>query len=206
MTLPPVEEVEARVAELGARAADGTFELIGSSVEGPVVLVAPDPTWPARFADVRSQIALALGAVALRIDHIGSTAIPDLVAKPIIDVQVSVADLEDEAGYAPGLAALGWPIRLREAEQRFFREPGPHGRTTHIHVCPAGSTWERRHILFRDFLRTHPDRTRAYGELKLALAERYRHDRPSYTEAKGPFIDETTALAEAWAAATGWRL
>ena len=203
--LPSTEEVDARLAELRAREADGTLELIGSSEEGPVVIVPPDPAWPARFAQVRSQIADTLGPVALRIDHVGSTAVAGLAAKPIIDVQISVADLEYEAGYAPGLASLGWPIRLRETQQRFFREPAGIPRSTHVHVCPTGSTWERRHLLFRDFLRAHPERARAYGELKRALAAHYRGVRVIYTEAKGPFIDETTALAETWAAATGWR-
>ena len=204
-TLPPVEEIEARVAALRARMADGSFEVIGSSVEGPVEVVPPDPPWPARFAAVRARIADALGPVPLRIDHVGSTAIPGLAAKPIIDVQISVADLDDEDGYVPGLTSLGWPIRLREAEQRFFREPAGIPRTTHVHVCPTGSPWERRHLLFRDYLRAHPERARAYGALKLALAERYRHERVVYTEAKGPFVDETTAMAQAWASAIGWR-
>lgn len=129
---------------------------------------------------------------------------PGLDAKPIIDVQVSVPDLGAEDAYAPGLAALGWPLRMREPDHRFFREPAGERRTTHVHVCAAGTEWERRHLLFRDHLRAHPGRARDYGELKLALVERYRHDRLSYTEAKSPFIDETLALAEAWATATEW--
>jgi GrpB-like predicted nucleotidyltransferase (UPF0157 family) len=129
-----------------------------------------------------------------------------LASKPIIDVQVSVADLDDEASYAPAIAALGFPLRLRDAEHRYFREPAGAPRTTHIHVCAVGSRWERAHLLFRDYLRAHPARAAAYGELKWALAERYRDDRVSYTEAKGPFIDETLALADQWAAATSWHV
>ena len=96
-------------------------------------------------------------------------------------------------------------MRLREADHRFFREPAGVPRRTHVHVCALGSEWERRHLLFRDYLRAHPERAASYGDLKRALAVLYPRDRVAYTEAKGPFIDETLALAEAWAASTGWR-
>jgi GrpB-like predicted nucleotidyltransferase (UPF0157 family) len=204
--LPSGKEVDARVAAIQAAIADGRIELVGSEAEGPIEIVPPDPAWPTRFAVVRGRIADTLGPVAMRVDHVGSTAVPGLAAKPIIDIQVSVADLEDEDAYTPGLASLGWPLRAREAEQRFFCEPGGVTRATHVHVCAATSEWERRHLLFRDYLRAHPDRARSYGELKLALAARYRHDRIAYTEAKGPFIDETMARADGWAAPTPWHL
>jgi GrpB-like predicted nucleotidyltransferase (UPF0157 family) len=206
VTLPRADEVGARVAALRDRVATGDLEIFGSPVDDPVVVVPADPEWHARFERCRRRIADALGPAALRIDHVGSTAVPGLAAKPVIDVQISVAVLTDEAAYAPALAALGWPLRLREPEQRFFREPAGLRRTTHVHVCEASSRWEWRHLLFRDYLRTHPARAAEYGALKVALAERYREDRVSYTEAKGPFIDETTALAETWAKETGWQL
>jgi GrpB-like predicted nucleotidyltransferase (UPF0157 family) len=204
--LPSTAVVEARVAALAEMVADGRMVLEGSSHEGPVLLAPPDPAWVARFGAVRAQLAAALGSTALRIEHVGSTAVPGLAAKPVIDIQVSVADLTDEAAYVPQIAALGWPLRLRDDEHRFFREPAGVPRTTHVHVCAAGSRWERAHLLFRDYLRAHPARAAAYGELKWALAERYRDERVSYTEAKGPFIDETRALADKWAPATGWRV
>jgi GrpB-like predicted nucleotidyltransferase (UPF0157 family) len=186
--------------------ADGRMVLEGSSHEGPVLLEPYDAGWVTRFDDVRRRLAASLGPTARRIEHVGSTAVPGVASKPVIDVQVSVADLDDEASYAPAIAALGFPLRLRDGEHRFFREPAGVPRTTHIHVCAVGSRWERVHLLFRDYLRAHPARAAAYGELKSALAERYRDDRVSYTEAKGPFIDETLALADQWAAATGWQV
>lgn len=179
--------------------------LLGQSSDTGVQVLEPDPSWPTQFDSIRAQIAAALGPIAVRIDHVGSTAVPSLVAKETIDVQVSVTDIESEDAYAPALADLGWPLRLRESDHRFFREPAGVPRRTHVHVCPVGSEWERRHLLFRDYLRAHPERAAGYGELKRALAVRYPRDRVAYTEAKGPFIDETMELAEAWAAATGWR-
>lgn len=206
MTLPSDDEVRARVARVRARETDGSLEVLGQSGGEAVHLAPPDPSWPAQFDRVRGTILEALGSTALRVDHVGSTAIPDIPAKPIIDVQVSVRDLADEVVYLPALASLGWPLRLREAERRFFREPAGRERRTHIHVCQRGGTWERRHLLFRDFLRAHPDRARRYGRLKLAIADQYGDDRLAYTEAKGPFIDETIRLAEKWAVAVGWSL
>ena len=205
MILPSDEEVAARVAAIRAQLADGTIEVIGASSNAPYAVVAPDPMSCAVFEATRSRIADALGATALRIDHVGSTSIPGLAAKPIIDVQISVADITAEGRFVPALAAMGWPLRGREADHRYFRDPAGVPRRTHVHVCTAGSRWERVHLLFRDYLRTHRDRAREYGEFKTALVERYPHQRLSYTEAKGPFIDETLALAEAWAAASGWR-
>jgi GrpB-like predicted nucleotidyltransferase (UPF0157 family) len=180
--------------------------LEGLSENSPVEVVPADPTWPERFLEVRRRLAAALGSTAVRIEHVGSTAVPGLPAKPVIDVQVSVRDVSDESSYEPQIAALGWPLRLREEEHRFFREPADTPRATHVHVCQVGSRWERGHLLFRDYLRAHPARAAAYGELKTALAERYRDERVAYTEAKGPFIEETLAAGEQWAAATGWRV
>jgi GrpB-like predicted nucleotidyltransferase (UPF0157 family) len=203
--LPDGSEVAARVALVRARMADGSMELVGESHGAPVVVVPPDPVWIDRFRRTRDAIAGALGETALRIEHVGSTAVPGLAAKPIIDVQVSVPDVADEGAYAPALAALGWPLRMREEDHRFFRDPAGVPRATHVHVCPLGSEWEARHLLFRDYLRAHPERTAAYGALKLALAERYRLDGVAYTEAKGPFIEETLAMADRWAVAIGWQ-
>ncbi len=85
-----------------------------------------------------------------------------------------------------------------------FREPAGQRRATHIHVCAASGEWEPRHLLFRDYLRAHPDRAAQYGELKRVFAERYRTERVAYTEAKSPFIGETLLLAAAWAANVRW--
>jgi GrpB-like predicted nucleotidyltransferase (UPF0157 family) len=173
---------------------------------GDLIRVVPyDPEWAAMFARQAAELRDALGAVALRIDHIGSTAIPQLVAKPVIDVQISVADFEPLDAYRRPLERLGYVFRADNPDRtkRYFREsPGSH--RTHIHVRRAGSFGEQVALLFRDFTRVHTDVAAEYAELKIKLAERYSGDRTAYTDAKGPFIWSVIAQADAWAQRTGW--
>jgi GrpB-like predicted nucleotidyltransferase (UPF0157 family) len=154
----------------------------------PIEVVEADPAWPARFDEWRDRIRGALGSVALRIDHVGSTAVAGLAAKPVIDVQVSVKDANDEASYVPALETLGLSLRSRDTWHRYLRPAAGAARVVHVHVCSAGSDWERDHLLFRDYLRAHPDAAAAYGRLKSDLATRWRGDRIAYTEAKTAFI------------------
>jgi GrpB-like predicted nucleotidyltransferase (UPF0157 family) len=152
----------------------------------PVRVVPYDPAWPAMFARQAAELRHALGAVALRIDHIGSTAIPQLAAKPVIDVQISVADFEPLDAYRVPLERLGYVFRADNPERtkRYFREP-PGRRRTHIHVRRAGSFSEQFALLFRDFMRVHADVAAEYADLKNKLAERYSADRTAYTARKG---------------------
>jgi GrpB-like predicted nucleotidyltransferase (UPF0157 family) len=143
---------------------------------------------------------------ALRIEHVGSTAVPGLPAKPIVDVQVSVHDVEDESSYAPAIEGLGVALRSRDLGHRYFRPAGDLPRTVQIHVIEAGSEWEREHLLFRDFLRADEGTRTRYGRLKLELAVRYREDRLAYTDAKTAFILDALEDAEGWAARVAWRL
>ena len=204
--LPDDAEVQRRLEILEAGFASGEAELLGEGGEDPVELAEPSPDWATRYARIREQLAVALGP-SVRIEHVGSTSIPGIAAKPVIDVQVSVPDVEDEAAYLTQIEALGWPLRARErlAGHRYFRDPAGTPRRVQVHVCQIGSSWERVHLLFRDYLREHPERARAYEALKRAASGRYATNRLAYTEAKGPFIEETLALGEAWAADTGWR-
>jgi GrpB-like predicted nucleotidyltransferase (UPF0157 family) len=171
----------------------------------PIRVVPYDPTWPAMFTRQAAELRDALGAVALRIDHIGSTAIPQLAAKPVIDVQISVADFEPLDAYRVPLERLGYVFRTDNPERtkRYFREP-PRQRRTHIHVRRAGSFSEQFALLFRDFLRVHKDVAAEYADLKIKLADRFTGDRSAYTDAKGPFIWSVIAQADAWARRTGW--
>lgn len=173
----------------------------------PIRIVPYDPEWPAMFKCQATDLRAAIGPVALRIDHIGSTAIPGLAAKPIIDVQISVADFEPLDAYRFPLESLGYVFRADNAERtkRYFREP-PGQRRTHIHVRRAGSFSEQFALLFRDYLRTHPDIVADYARLKERLAREYHEDRYGYTDAKGPFIWAAIAKADAWAQQTGWLL
>ena len=171
----------------------------------PIELVEYDPSWPARFGEIRGRLAAGLGDVAGRIDHVGSTAVPGLAAKPVVDIQVSVADVEDDAEFRAPIEAQGFVLRFVEPGHRYFRPPPPLPRLWQVHVCSLGSKWERDHLLFRDYLRAHPERADAYAELKWRLAAEHHQDRIAYTDAKGPFIEETLALAEEWARDVGWR-
>lgn len=154
----------------------------------PIEVVPYDPSWSDAFEGWRRRLAEALGETAVRIEHVGSTAVPGLAAKPVIDVQVSVPDVEDEAAYVAAIEAIGVPLRFREPGHRYFRPAAGKPRSVQIHVCRAGSDWEREHLLFRDLLRADPELRQAYGRLKLELAEHYRDDRLAYTDAKTTFI------------------
>jgi len=141
--------------------------------------------------------------MCLRVDHIGSTSVPGLAAKPVIDIQVSVADVEALDSYRPGLEGIGLLHRPHPEEpdrREFFRPPGP--RVVHVHVVAAGSAEERRHLLHRDYLRAHPEVAADYGALKRELAGTFREARQDYQEAKHPFLESMAADAERWAAAT----
>ena len=186
----------------------GEFEIVGGSdrtVRDPIDVVAYNPEWPAQFAVWRDRLAAALGPTALRIEHVGSTSVPGLPAKPIIDIQVSVADMTDEAMYAPAIDALGVALRSRDSEHRYFRPAADRPRDVQIHVCDSGSDWERVHLLFRDYLRTHAEAAHAYGQMKRDAAVPHTSDRIAYNEAKTEFILDQLEQAERWAAETGWR-
>jgi GrpB-like predicted nucleotidyltransferase (UPF0157 family) len=171
----------------------------------PIEVAAYDPAWPVRFAELGRDLRAGLGAVALRIDHIGSTSVPGLAAKPIIDIQVSVADFEPLAAYRLPLEQLGYVYRADNPERtkRYFREPSGR-RRTHVHVRRAGSFSEQWALLFRDYLRAHAEAAAEYAAVKQRLALRFRDDRRAYVDAKGPLLWEIIRKADEWAQAQGW--
>jgi GrpB-like predicted nucleotidyltransferase (UPF0157 family) len=157
-------------------------------------IVPYDPNWPRAFAVERARLAAALGALALRIDHNGSTSVPGLAAKPIIDIQISVAALQPLDGYASPLARLGY-VHVPHADDAFcpfFHRPAGWPHTHHVHVVEAGDHEERRTLAFRDYLREHGDVASAYAELKRRLAPQFSATdfgaRQAYADAKGAFI------------------
>jgi GrpB-like predicted nucleotidyltransferase (UPF0157 family) len=176
-------------------------ELIGGPEQRAIVIEPYCPTWPAAFEEHRRRIEDALGPEALRVDHIGSTAVPGLAAKAIIDIQVSVPDVEQESSYLQPLLAAGYLLRVREAGHRMFRTAE---LDVHIHICDAGSDWERRHLLLRDWLRESADDREAYAALKTELQKHIWETMNHYADAKTDLISEMTARAEAWAVSTGW--
>jgi GrpB-like predicted nucleotidyltransferase (UPF0157 family) len=174
-------------------------------VTEPVVIVDYDPAWPSMFASLGERIRAKLGSVAIRIDHIGSTAVPGLAAKPIIDVQVSVERLEPDDEFRTPLQAVGFIHRVGGVERtkRYFREP-PGGRRTHIHVRRAGSFSEQFALLFRDYLRSDGSAAHEYEAVKRELAERLRDDRHAYVDAKTRMVWELMRRADEWAGRVGW--
>ncbi len=177
--------------------------MIGGVEKREIRLVDYDPAWPLRFQAERDRIVRALVDVARRVDHIGSTAIPGLAAKPIVDIDVSVPAVEDERVYLDPLLAAGYRLRVRERGHRMLRTPE---LDVHVHVCSAGSEWERRHVLFRDWLRHDAADREAYLGLKRELASRDWSDMNEYADAKSSLVTEILARAEAWALAGGWTL
>jgi GrpB-like predicted nucleotidyltransferase (UPF0157 family) len=170
-----------------------------------ILIVAYDPAWPRRFADLGAMLRRALGDVAVRIDHIGSTAVPGLAAKPIIDVQISVVAFEPLTAFKTPLEQLGFVHRATNPEltKRYFREPLGQ-RRTHIHVRRVGSFSEQFALLFRDYLRRHPAAAADYAATKRRLAAQHPHDRAAYATAKCPCIWELIRRADEWAQQTGW--
>ena len=183
-----------------------------------IVIVAYRPEWQEEFERIRDWLAGALGEVALRIDHIGSTAVPGLAAKDIIDIQVTVAALDTsvldpaferidcsrvldiDRDHVPPTASDG------EGWRKLYYRPPADMRPTHLHVRRAGSANGRYPLLFRDYLRAHPLAADAYAQVKQALARQDSFDWDAYYDVKDPVCDIIMAGAEDWAAATGWRL
>jgi putative glutamine amidotransferase len=157
----------------------------------PVELADADPRWVLVFEEEASRIRQALGGIAVRIDHVGSTSVPGLAAKPVIDVQISVASLVPRGAWRDPLVAAGYSYRLdpSSVEHEFLCRDAPDGtRLVNLHVCRSGSGWERRHLAFRDHLRAHADDREAYAALKRALAADHPGDVHTYSDAKTSFI------------------
>jgi GrpB-like predicted nucleotidyltransferase (UPF0157 family) len=170
----------------------------------PLVVVDYDPAWAHAYGRWRQRIAPALGRTAIRIEHVGSTSVPGLAAKPIVDIQVSVTDLDGESNYVPMLQAVGLVLRSRDDLHRYLRPPADQPREVHVHVCASGGRWERDHLLFRDYLRAHAAACLRYAEAKRANARRWSDDGWAYTEAKTGVILDILEQAEDWAMATRW--
>lgn len=183
----------------------------------PVEIVDYRPSWPQEFEQIAQEVRGGLGDLALRIDHIGSTSVPGLASKDIIDVQVSVADFDQallDAFSSIGYQVYeqisrdhrppGWIGPDSDWEKRYF-EPTSHRRAIHMHVRMLGRPNQRYPLLFRDYLRTHPAAAAAYEALKRKLAAYVREDRPAYADLKDPACDIIMAAAEDWARATGWQ-
>ncbi len=182
-----------------------------------MIIISPyQPTWPSEFYKLAVPLRQALGALALRIDHIGSTSVPGLPAKDVIDIQITVAALDERI--VKTMLSLGYTQpegvwrdhRPPEAvgpeadwEKLYFHAP-PGYRRTHTHVRVMGRANQRYPLLFRDYLRAHPATAAAYAELKRRLAQ-HLADPATYPEVKDPAVDLIYFAAEAWAAGVHWQ-
>jgi len=165
----------------------------------PITIVPYDPTWPQKFLEEANMLRDLLGNLAVQIHHIGSTSVPGLAAKPIIDILLEVSNLyalDDHTdgfikwGYEPK-GAFGIPGR------RYFRKGGDQ-RTHHIHAFRTGDPHLIRHLAFRDYLIAHPKVALAYVDIKKEAARRANHDIEAYGDVKGPFIRHHEQIALQW--------
>lgn len=187
-----------------------------------IAIIDYQQRWPEEFRGIGARLRAALGGLALRIDHIGSTAVPGLAAKDVIDIQVTVAALDPAeplnaamhaaAGYRPRFSPdtllddhrpPGDAGPAAHWQKRYYREP-EGVRRTHIHVRAAGMANQRYALLCRDYLRATPPAAESYARVKCALARLHPTDTTAYYDVKDPVFDIIMAGAELWAAAIGW--
>jgi GrpB-like predicted nucleotidyltransferase (UPF0157 family) len=166
--------------------------LIGDRERGPVTLAEWDPTWAARFERERDRIRQVLGEVARRVEHIGSTSVAGLAAKPIVDILVTVPDVDDDGAYVESLVSAGYVLRVREPGHRLFRTPD---RGVHLHVLADSDPEADRYLIFRNRLRSSAKDRIAYERLKRQLAPRDWYEIGHYAEAKGPLVEAILARA-----------
>jgi len=166
----------------------------------PIVIVDYDPQWPMLYAEEQRRLLDILGVIVLRIEHIGSTSVPGLAAKPIIDISIGVRDRALVTPYIEALGRLGYEeIPILAALQRRMFSKGPYNEGTHhVHVTDYGSDIWAQPILFRDYLRAHPAVAKAYGDVKRAAAAKHQNDLDGYHDEKTPFIVQIMEQARTW--------
>jgi GrpB-like predicted nucleotidyltransferase (UPF0157 family) len=166
-----------------------------------VRIVDYDSAWPVMAEQELRRIEDAVGDLAVRLEHVGSTAVPGLAAKPIIDLQLSVTAMEPRALYVAPLERLGYLFAPapESPDHHFFAKPPERPRTHHLHVCRAGGEHELRHVAVRDFLRSHPDEAASYAALKREVVARQPQDRLAYIDGKDEYVTALEQRAVTWA-------
>jgi GrpB-like predicted nucleotidyltransferase (UPF0157 family) len=164
---------------------------------GPIVLADYDPEWPALYAREEARIRDALGDRVVAIEHTGSTSVPGLAAKPIIDITMLVADVNDEAAWIPDLEAAGYVVRIRESEPEWYDHRVLKGPDTNVnlHVFSDGCVELERMVGFRDWLRTHDDDRDLYERTKRDLVTRQWQYVQNYADAKTEVVEGIVARA-----------
>jgi GrpB-like predicted nucleotidyltransferase (UPF0157 family) len=169
----------------------------------PIIIAEYDPRWPRMFEEERERILGAIGEWLLGIEHIGSTSVPGLAAKPIVDIMPGLRSLDDAPHFVPAMEAIGYQYNpdyeAQLPERRYFVKPPGRGyhieRLFHVHAVETTSAFWRRHTAFREYLRSHPEACEEYARLKRRLAAQYGPDRVRYTDAKTEFIQGIETLA-----------
>ena len=158
--------------------------------DAPILIVPYDAAWPRLFLEERAILENLLTRWLVGpIEHVGSTAVPGLAAKPVIDIMAGVKSLDESRPAIPVLAAIDYCYFPYQPEQKhWFCKPSHSFRTHHLHLVPFGSKHWNERLVFRDYLRRNSATAKEYAELKQRLAEQYKFNRDGYTQAKGPFI------------------
>lgn len=165
--------------------------------DAAITLVEYDQKWPQQFAREAERIQKALGKRALQVEHIGSTSVPGLVAKPIIDILLVVADSADEPSYVPDMEAAGYVLKIREPDwhqHRLFKGPDLN---INLHVFSSGSPEIERHLLLRDWLRVNAEDRKLYADTKKKLASEKWHYVQNYADAKTTVVEAMISRARA---------
>ncbi|MEV4657761.1 GrpB family protein [Micromonospora sp. NPDC049301] len=175
----------------------GTPEQVGAGLVGEpprtwqsVVIEDYDPAWVDRFVAARSLLTEALGGLIIGVEHVGSTSVPGLAAKPVIDIDLLIEDTADESRYLPALERIGYRLVLREPWWHGHRMLVSPAEDVNLHVWPQGAPEPVRHRLFRDWLRSHPDDRELYATTKRRLARDTAHQPADYSLAKNSVIDD----------------
>ena len=169
--------------------------LIGGREQACIIIANYDATWPERYADLQRRVEQALAATALSVEHIGSTSVPGLAAKPIIDMLLVVRSVDDEAAYVEALEQVGFILRVREPGHRMFRTPE---RDVHLHVYAQGDQAVADYLDLRDWLRESESDRALYQATKMDLAQRQWSDMNYYAAAKSDVIRDVLGRAKAW--------
>ncbi|MHC1684842.1 MAG: GrpB family protein [Clostridiaceae bacterium] len=166
----------------------------------PIFVVPYDPAWPRLFSIEKERIDAVIHQYVSSIEHVGSTAVPGLAAKPVIDILIGVKHLFEAAFFIPPLLTLGYvyipELELDLPERRYLQKISAGAHTHHLHLVEPDTSFYIDHLRFRDLLCLHPELASEYATLKLALAKKYRYDRAAYTDAKSNFIQRVLILPD----------
>ena len=167
-----------------------------------VEVVPYNPVWPQLFQEELKILLEVLQPEFLGAHHFGSTSIPGIMAKPILDLLIEVQSIDRVDALNPAMMAVGYEPRGEYGipGRRYFSKDTHGIRTHHVHIYQSGHTEIQRHLNFRDFMRAHPDHAQAYSRLKVEIAAQFTYDPAAYTDAKTDFIQQMDALAAVWRA------